>query len=109
MNATKSLIGILMICLLSSVAFAGDFNASCTGSITYLKDGQFSAEGNLVQLMCAGPDGQIDPPSAETAELGAPTGDDEFIRDTYIGNGYLLGYADGRDRKSTRLNSSHYS
>jgi hypothetical protein len=40
----------------------------------------------------------IDPPNADNAllPLGAPTGDDQFIRSTQIGNGYLTGFALGR-------------
>lgn len=96
MKVTTLLFGIITLFTLVTDSIAGDMNASCTGGITYLKDGQYSAEGNLVQLMWAGPDGKIDDPSAESTQLGAPTGDDEFIRDTFIGNGYLAGYADGR-------------
>jgi len=93
----KVTVFIFSLCfVLFSVSLAGDFNASCMGGIRHLKDGQFSAEGNLVQLIWTGPDGKKDPPDAESTELGAPTGDDVFIRDTFIGNGYLLGYADGR-------------
>ncbi len=82
--------------LLSATAIAGDLNASCTGGITHLRDGQPVPEGSLVQLLWTGPDGVIDPPDANSANLGGPTGDDVFIRDTYIGNGYLIGYAEGR-------------
>ena len=91
-----ALVILILAVVFSTTTNAGDLNARCTSGITYLKDGLYSAEGNLVQLMWAGPDGKIDDPSAETQELGAPTGDDQFIRDTYIGNGYLLGYGDGR-------------
>ncbi|MDZ7371483.1 MAG: T9SS type A sorting domain-containing protein [candidate division KSB1 bacterium] len=86
----------LALAILSGASFAGDLNASCTGGITQAWDQQFSAEGNLVQLIWAGPNGKIDPPNADGPNLGAPTGDDVFIRDTYIGHGYLAGYAYGR-------------
>ncbi|MBN1478918.1 T9SS C-terminal target domain-containing protein [candidate division KSB1 bacterium] len=95
MNATKYFVGLLLF-VVTATLIAGDFNASCKGGIKNLKDGQFSDEGNLIQLIWAGQDGKIDPPSADPNQLGQPTGDDEFIRDTFVGNGYLLGYADGR-------------
>jgi len=87
---------VMAALLMSGASFAGDLNASCTGGITQLRDGQAVAEGSLVQLIWAGPDGLIDLPDGNSANLGGPTGDDVFIRDTYIGNGYLIGYADGR-------------
>ena len=87
---------VLATLLLSASAFAGDLNASCTGGITHLRDGQPVAEGSLVQLIWAGPDGQKNLPDPNSTNLGGPTGDDVFIRDTYVGNGYLIGYAQGR-------------
>ncbi len=87
---------VIAALFMSTAAIAGDLNASCTGGITHLRDGQPASEGSLVQLMWAGPDGKIDPPDANSTNLGGPTGDDVFIRDTFIGNGYLIGYADGR-------------
>ena len=87
---------VMATLLMSASTFAGDLNASCTGGIIQTRDGQAVAEGSLVQLIWAGPDGEIDFPDPNSSPLGAPTGDDVFIRDTYIGNGYLIGYAEGR-------------
>lgn len=97
MKTTVFITGILGFALLMSGAVtAGDLNASSTAGVIQLWDQQPAEEGDLVQLIWAGPDGQIDPPDPNSDPLGAPTGDDEFIRDTFVGNGYLAGYAEGR-------------
>lgn len=96
MNATKYIFRLLLLFAVTGAALAGDFNAGCKGGIVHLKDGQFAVEGDLIQLIWAGPDGKAEPPSTDPTQLGQPTGDDQFVRDTFVGNGYLLGYADGR-------------
>ena len=97
MKTTVFITGLIGFALLLSVtANAGDLNASSTAGIIQSWDQVPSAEGNLVQLIWAGPDGVIDAPNPNSDPLGAPTGDDQFIRDTYVGNGYLAGYAEGR-------------
>lgn len=87
-----------MTALINSASLAGNLNASCTGGITYAWNKEFSAEDNLVELIWTGLDGKIDPPDANASGrlLGGTTGDDVFIRSTYIGYGYLRGFAQGR-------------
>lgn len=102
MKINKLVTGILLFILIAifinAAAYAGSFNARCTEGIIIVETNEPSAEGNLVQLIWAGPDGIIDPPdpSENPGSMGMPTGDDVFIRSTAIGNGYLEGLADGR-------------
>lgn len=97
MKIYRSLLVVIgLVVLLSAAALAGDLNSSCTQGVIQAWNKQVSAEGNLVELIWAGPDGKIDPPGANGLVLGAPTGDDQYIRNTIIGNGYLSGFAQGR-------------
>jgi hypothetical protein len=99
MKISMSLLGVIgLVMLLSAATFAGDLNASCSSGVSMAWNKQFSAEDNLVELIWAGPDGKIDPPDANGRgrSLGAPSGDDIFIRNTTIGYGYLDGFAEGR-------------
>lgn len=99
MKSNGILLGVFVLALLMSAAVsAGDLNASCTAGAYSNLTKDALVEGCIVHLIWAGPDGLIDPPNADNAllDLGAPTGDDQFIRETTIGNGYLSGFAQGR-------------
>ena len=48
-------------------------------------DGQIAEDGWIIQVVCAGPDGVVDPPIMTGPETGMPTGDD-FLADSLYNN-----------------------
>lgn len=85
---------MLIIGLMTSVAFGGDFNAQSTTGIKLTND-EFVPEGSLIQLVWTGSDGQINEPNSNPGHIGDPTGDDVLIATAEVGDGYLPGWANG--------------
>jgi len=95
----------LMLVVLVSMSFfshvsAGDFQAYSTTGVIQAWDQAKANDGNLIQLIMTSDD-TMDPPNADTESgaLGDPTGDDVLLRLSHIGNGYILGFAEGRFSK----------
>jgi|GEM_PF-551625 len=85
---------MLIIGLMTNVALGGDFNAQSTSGIKLTND-EFVPENSLIQLIWAGPDGQINEPNSNPGNVGQPTGDDVLIAPARVGDGYLPGWANG--------------